>query len=682
MDPVAPFTLRFRPAGPVLDAAACLFEARLAERPVASAMLERFAGMVFILEEGARLVAGDVDLHAVLVGPQSASLQVPRGTSLASLGQGEPLVAEGLPEELPMAPVALQALARFLGGTEFRLRLSPGVHPGQVGVVLQDESPRRRREVLEDLLWTPLMDLVQEVRREGGGAEEGTMATEVLALAGELSLRRMLARVRAGGGVHRVPVDLSAFFEEMRVAFRRHPLAAGRRMDLECPPGSILETDPVLLAQALMPMIHNALEASRPGDVVRVWLAEREGAPVIQVSNPGLVPRQVAGRLFQPSFTTKSAAARGMGIFTMRHAGELLLGGRVGYTSKVGEGTVFYLQLPAEAFLACGRSLRPIVPSQDEPAQAPRSRVEGMGGRLLVVDDSRTILSILTKVLGEEHDVHTATTGAEALSMARQLLPDLILLDVVMPGMDGYEVCGKLKAEPELAPIPVIFLSSMRQEEDEAVGLALGAIDYLAKPISPAIVTMRVRNHIALKRYRDLLEARSYQDGLTGIPNRRRFDEMLAREWARAQRQGEKLSLLLGDVDHFKRYNDGYGHLEGDGCLQTVAQTLAGCLLRPTDLGARYGGEEFAVLLPGTDEGGALQVAERILASVRALGRPHAFSPVAPHVTLSLGAATLQPAPDQPASALVGAADQALYGAKEAGRDRVLAWDGAGIHQG
>jgi diguanylate cyclase (GGDEF)-like protein len=214
----------------------------------------------------------------------------------------------------------------------------------------------------------------------------------------------------------------------------------------------------------------------------------------------------------------------------------------------------------------------------------------------------------------------------------------------------------------------------MDQEEDEAKGLELGGIDYLTKPVRPAIVRARVRNHLELSHYRDFLEELSGTDGLTGIANRLRFDEFLMREWRRALRNRMPLSLILLDIDLFKAFNDHYGHLAGDDCLRQVAWVLTEGLRRPADLAARYGGKEFAGLLPETDAKGALWVASQILEKVSGLNIPHASSPVADHVTVSIGVATLIPVVGQSAMDLIWRADVLLQAAKQSGRNQVRSW--------
>lgn len=290
---------------------------------------------------------------------------------------------------------------------------------------------------------------------------------------------------------------------------------------------------------------------------------------------------------------------------------------------------------------------------------------------ILIVDDMPDNLKLLGQVLGKHYRMLCATYGGKGLEIAAVQKPDLILLDIMLPDMDGYEVCAQLKADPLTRSIPVIFITSMNQETDEARGLAIGAIDYITKPFSPAIVQARVHNHLELKRYHDFLENLSATDGLTGIPNRRQFDLFLDREWRRAIRNQSRISLILMDIDFFKAYNDHYGHLSGDDCLRQVARALAEGVQRPGDLMARYGGEEFACVLPETENEGAVCVAHKLQERVNALKVPHACSSVAAHITLSLGVATSAPEAGRMPTDLIQRADQLLYEAKQSGRNQV-----------
>ena len=293
--------------------------------------------------------------------------------------------------------------------------------------------------------------------------------------------------------------------------------------------------------------------------------------------------------------------------------------------------------------------------------------------KIVIIDDMPINIRILQAVLAREFDVCFATSGPEGLELVARERPDLVLLDIMMPDMDGYEVCGRLKADPVMAQIPVIFVSALDDDADEAKGLRCGAVDYLTKPLVPAIALARVKAHVELKRLRDRLELMSITDALTGVTNRRGFDACLGREWQRAARNRVALSLLMADIDFFKLYNDHYGHLVGDTCLRRVAQALAETVSRPADLVARYGGEEFVALLPDTDAGGALVLAEKMRSQIQALAIPHAVSPIAGCATVSFGVATLIPESRDDPSYLILQADEALYQAKEQGRNRVVA---------
>ena len=292
---------------------------------------------------------------------------------------------------------------------------------------------------------------------------------------------------------------------------------------------------------------------------------------------------------------------------------------------------------------------------------------------ILIVDDNPTNIQILNEILSPSYTIFFATNGLDALGIADKEKPDLILLDIMMPEMDGYEVCRRLKENPQVREIPVIFVTAMAEVEDETKGLELGAVDYITKPVSAPIVKARVKNHLELKQQRDFLGNMSTIDGLTGIANRRRFDGLLQQEWARASRHKTVLSLLLVDIDYFKQFNDHYGHLAGDDCLKQVAQKLAVNLLRPADAVCRYGGEEFACILPNTDYVGAKTFAERLCKSIAGVQIQHSFSKVERVVTVSIGVASVVlPGTSKP-SDLINSADTALYEAKRTGRNKVAA---------
>lgn len=294
--------------------------------------------------------------------------------------------------------------------------------------------------------------------------------------------------------------------------------------------------------------------------------------------------------------------------------------------------------------------------------------------KILLVDDQPINIQVLHQAFAADHDVCMATSGAQALAVCISQQPDLILLDIEMPDMDGFEVCRRLKTDPSTRDIPVIFVTAHVDDATQVCGLELGAVDFISKPINLKIVRARVNIHLTLKYQADLLRRFAYIDGLTGVHNRRYFDERLMNEWGRAARNGTAISLLMLDVDFFKRYNDYYGHQTGDDCLRRVAAALASGLKRPADMLARYGGEEFVCLLPDTDLSGALQLAEQLGAEVAALQIAHADSAVGGYVTVSFGVCS-KPADVSGGSVveLLRQADVQLYKAKQAGRNRSCA---------
>ena len=292
-------------------------------------------------------------------------------------------------------------------------------------------------------------------------------------------------------------------------------------------------------------------------------------------------------------------------------------------------------------------------------------------GRILVVDDAMENVQILHQALRDEHEVLFALSGEKAIEVALAQQPDLILLDAVMPGMDGYAVCAALEASPRLQDIPVIFVTALSQPEDETRALEAGAVDFISKPFNVAVVRARVRSQLTIKRQADAMRELSLTDGLTGVANRRHFNDRLESEWRRCARANLPLSLIMIDIDHFKLYNDRYGHQAGDLCLQEVSAAMKRCAARPQDLLARYGGEEFILLLPQEGPEGAEAVAQRIQDEVRKLAVPHEASPTAAIVTVSMGLATAMPPLErQDANALIRSADANLYQAKQAGRNR------------
>ena len=291
--------------------------------------------------------------------------------------------------------------------------------------------------------------------------------------------------------------------------------------------------------------------------------------------------------------------------------------------------------------------------------------------RVLIAFDQPQNVHVLAETLGSDHELLAAGSAARALELAPSA--DLIRLDVLLPDMDGLEVCRRLKANEATKRIPVIFVSALEQTEDQTQGFEAGAVDYILKPISPAIVRARVRTHLELKAARDLLERLATQDALTGIANRRRFDEVVEEEWRRSLRGSHLLTIALADIDHFKAFNDRHGHGGGDTCLRLVGGALQRLCRRPGELVARYGGEEFAFLLPEVDLDGARQFVTRVLGAVASLEVPGLEK--AGGLSVSVGAATLIPSPLNSLEGAIRAADEALYQAKKAGRKRGVVRD-------
>ncbi len=328
------------------------------------------------------------------------------------------------------------------------------------------------------------------------------------------------------------------------------------------------------------------------------------------------------------------------------------------------------------------RELTPLPQSESFPSQAalPNADERDALGVLIVEDNSdiREMVELLVNSMGCR--TYTAATGREGLVQLRAHTPDIVLLDLMMPEMDGFEFCRALQADPTL-PTPHIIITSAKDTlEDKVKGLELGAADYLTKPFNLTELKARirageriVRNEKRLKEQQSLLEQLAREDKLTGLCNRRHFEERAQEECSRAQRYDRPLSLLLGDLDHFKQVNDRYGHAYGDMVLKQVGQTLQ-LHCRSSDLVARYGGEEFTVLLLETEPEQAQRVAERLCVAIRALSFVHPSGPF--HITISFGVSSLSNQGAQDLTALLEEADKALYAAKHKGRDRVERWLG------
>lgn len=313
-------------------------------------------------------------------------------------------------------------------------------------------------------------------------------------------------------------------------------------------------------------------------------------------------------------------------------------------------------------------------------------------GIVLIVEDDPFNRDILFKILSYQgFQVHAVSSGEDALIQLEQLSIDLILLDIMMTGLDGFETCQAIKSNPQTSDIPIIFMTALSNTENKVKGLSLGAVDYITKPFHPAEVIARVKTHLSLRATAKALQAEVHRhkqtvqklekanhalyrlanlDGLTQVANRYCFDESLSEEWFRLAREKQPIGIVLCDVDHFKVYNDHYGHQAGDECLRKIARAIYQSARRPADLVARYGGEEFVVLLPATGQKGVEHVAETICQAIRGLQIPHEQSKSHTIVTISVGGCSLVPEIAQPPNRVLELADKALYQAKSQGRNQ------------
>jgi len=299
---------------------------------------------------------------------------------------------------------------------------------------------------------------------------------------------------------------------------------------------------------------------------------------------------------------------------------------------------------------------------------------------VLVIDDSKLIAHVAKNILTKQgHEVLLAEDGETGLDIAKDNKPDLILLDLILPGIDGYGVCERIKNDSTIADIPVIMLTSKAEHADKVRGLELGASDYVTKPFDEGELIARVNTHLRIKELHESLQEKNRQllemanrDGLTGLYNHRYFQESVAKDFQRAVRYKESLSCIMFDIDHFKKFNDTYGHPVGDIVLKTLGGLIQD-LMRDSDLAARYGGEEFALILYHTEAKDAYNIAERLRKTVE----QHKFQAedLVLSVNISIGVSCYYHPEIQDAKTLIECADKALYKAKEGGRNKVVAFE-------
>jgi len=289
---------------------------------------------------------------------------------------------------------------------------------------------------------------------------------------------------------------------------------------------------------------------------------------------------------------------------------------------------------------------------------------------ILITDDEKLNLDVLGNILSPYYNILISRNGTRALELAKQYVPDLILLDVMMPDMSGFEVIAKLKESNDTVKIPVIFITGLTDTANEEKGFFLGAVDYITKPFNKAIVKARVNTHIKIIDQMRTIERIGLMDPLTKIANRRGFENRFDAEWGRAIREKTPVSFMIMDIDKFKVYNDTYGHQQGDIALKTFADVAAKTVSRANDFVARWGGEEFVILLPNTDMDGALEIAESVRKKVEET-RIQTEEGATTKITVSIGVNTVVPDVETSSSDFISKADQALYTAKASGRNRV-----------
>ena len=327
---------------------------------------------------------------------------------------------------------------------------------------------------------------------------------------------------------------------------------------------------------------------------------------------------------------------------------------------------------------------------------------------ILIVDDKPENLRLLATMLNKQgYEIRTAINGKLCLRAAKAIVPDLILLDINMPDLNGYQICQQLRKALQTKNVPIIFLSALSEPLDKVKAFQSGGNDYISKPFQLEEVCIRIANQLKISSLQKQLEDQKQElewqnsrleteiqsriaaetqllqinqqlqilatkDSLTQLANRHLFDRFLQQEWRRMGREKLPLSLILGDIDYFKRYNDRFGHQAGDRCLQQVARAISDVVKRPADLVARYGGEEFAVILPNTNSQGAMSVAQNIRQQVESLQIEHPESLVTNYVTISLGVACIVPNFNIDPQQLIQTSDDALYEAKQKGRNQAV----------
>lgn len=291
---------------------------------------------------------------------------------------------------------------------------------------------------------------------------------------------------------------------------------------------------------------------------------------------------------------------------------------------------------------------------------------------VVIIDDSYFNIRIMEDILSDEYRLYSTTNGKEGIKIVKELKPSIVLVDIVMPEMDGFEVIKEIKKDPVISEIPVIFLTGLSDEDNEELGFSLGAVDYIIRPLRASIVRARIRTHIQIFEQKRMLENYAMIDGLTGIANRRSYEKRVKVDWQLCTAQCQRFSIAMIDVDYFKQYNDTYGHGEGDLVLQVVAAAIERKIKKDCDFAARYGGEEFFVSLFNKDAAESEKLLNEIREFIKKFHIEHKNSECDNYVTISAGGVTVIPKEDDRLETYMSIADQNLYMAKEQGRNRVI----------
>lgn len=291
---------------------------------------------------------------------------------------------------------------------------------------------------------------------------------------------------------------------------------------------------------------------------------------------------------------------------------------------------------------------------------------------VVVIDDSYFNIRILEDILSDDYRIYSATNGEDGIELVKRLKPSIVLVDIIMPGMDGFQVIQEMKKDPVISEIPVIFLTGLSDEDNEELGFRLGAVDYIIRPLRAGIVRARVKTHIQIFEQKRLLENYAMIDSLTGVANRRSYEKRVKLDWQFCMAQKQYFSIAMVDVDYFKQYNDTYGHGEGDSVLQVVAAAIERKIRKDCDFVARYGGEEFFISLQNKNAQEAEDILNDIGEFIKKFHIEHKNSDCDHYVTVSAGGVTVIPEEGEELEKYLGIADQNLYMAKKNGRNRVV----------